>query len=100
MFIKKLNEKNIILSEERKAEVIEEPESPVKRHRGNHPQTQILDQSSIQGDYSQLTGAFEDPSPVPPPLQIQIQIKQQSALDYLDDEVESIMSSAKKPSQK
>jgi hypothetical protein len=68
MFIKKLNEKNIILSEERKAEVIEEPESPVKRHRGNHPQTQILDQSSIQGDYSQLTGAFEDPSPVPPPL--------------------------------
>jgi hypothetical protein len=36
MFIKKLNEKNINVSEERKAEVIEEQESPVKRHRGNH----------------------------------------------------------------
>ena len=108
MFIHKLNEKNVatkqVVREELRYEEEKEPEveSPVKR-RGREPvATTVLDQSSIQVDYSHITGVFEHEDPshtkLPPPPKFSIHMKQQSALEYggLDEEVESIMSSAKK----
>ena len=61
------------------------------------------DQSSIMqpafADLTHLTGQFEANSSSvmePAPPKFQIKMKGQSALDYIDDEVESIMSSASK----
>ena len=73
--------------------------SPVKRRGREPPATTVLDQSSIHADYSHITGVFEQEDvKLPPPPKFSIHIKQQSALEYggLDEEVESIMSSAKK----
>ena len=47
-------------------------------------------------DITHITGTLDDSKFVNPP-KFHIKMKEQSALEYVEDEVQSIMSSAKKP---
>jgi len=94
LFIQRLNEKNLKRLEQEEEIKQEVHVSPVKHNRN----IAVLDQSSIHHDISQMT-PYEENQQHPPP-KFSIRIKEQSALEYgasaLDEEVESIMSSAKK----
>ena len=50
-------------------------------------------------DVTHLTGTIEEASPTKPQQQFQLRIKDPSALEYIEDEVQSIMSSAVKEQQ-